>query len=111
MEGLIYLTELLLVPAAAAGRRRRDVAADELVQLFWAQIEPADGVEHIRARCSADRLEVVLFLVGTEPRLPDALARRIAERVLDRSPALASWRLAAPAESSTRGSVVWKRES
>jgi hypothetical protein len=46
---------------AADGVGRREIDAELILATLWSMVLPEDGVEHIRVRCTGDRIGIVIF--------------------------------------------------
>jgi hypothetical protein len=62
------------------GEDWRDIDADLIVAVLWSVAIPGDGIEHIRARCSGNRIDIVVFRIGefflTAPEMIVEMLRR-----------------------------------
>jgi hypothetical protein len=65
---------------------------DVLIDALWAFSPVDDGLEHVRARCAAGRIDLVFFHLADVPAARDR-ATSLCRRTILNSPLLHGWRL------------------
>jgi hypothetical protein len=74
-------------PSAGCASVTNDVVAD----LIWVHTVPADGLEHVRARVGAGRVDIIFFLRFDTQEGAESSAREICRRVVSSTSIFAGW--------------------